>query len=211
MGGLRSSAVGRVERDSSDDCEIVMRPKIVKTTEMAAGRFLRLDLIEYNDSKCVARKWEAAQRQKAQAAVYILAVLKPSNRLIVLRQYRVPIDAYCIECPAGLIDDGEEPSVAAARELMEETGYVGKVEWQSGPTCSSAGMTGEMVTIFRMTVDETLPENKTPKQHLDDGEEIDVNLIPLNKLEEYLKERVQAGDKLDSRIAAWSAAFSINN
>ena len=211
MGGLRSSAVGRVECDSPDDCEIVMRPKIVKTTEMAAGRFLRLDLIEYNDSKGVARKWEAAQRQKAQAAVYILAVLKPSNRLIVLRQYRVPIDAYCIECPAGLIDDGEEPSVAAARELMEETGYVGKVEWQSGPTCSSAGMTGEMVTIFRMTVDETLPENKTPKQHLDDGEEIDVNLIPLNKLEEYLKERVQAGDKLDSRIAAWSAAFSINN
>ena len=211
MGGLRSSAVGCVERDFPDDCEIVMIPKIVKTTEMAAGRFLRLDLIEYHDSKGVARKWEAAQRQKAQAAVYILAVLKPSNRLIVLRQYRVPIDAYCIECPAGLIDDGEEPSVAAARELMEETGYVGKVEWQSGPTCSSAGMTGEMVTIFRMTVDETLPENKTPKQHLDDGEEIDVNLIPLNKLEEYLKERVQAGDKLDSRIAAWSAAFSINN
>ena len=188
-----------------------MRPKIVKTTEMAAGRFLRLDLLEYNDSKGVARKWEAAQRQKAQAAVYILAVLKPSNRLIVLRQYRVPIDAYCIECPAGLIDDGEEPSVAAVRELMEETGYVGKIEWQSGPTCSSAGMTGEMVTIFRMTVDETLPENKTPKQRLDDGEEIDVNLIPLNKLEEYLKERVQAGDKLDSRIAAWCAAFSMSN
>ena len=188
-----------------------MRPEIIKTTEMAAGRFLRLDLIEYHDSKGVARKWEAAQRQKAQAAVYILAVLKPSNRLVVLRQYRAPIDAYCIECPAGLIDEGEEPSVAAVRELKEETGYVGKIEWQSGPTCSSAGMTGEMVTIFRMTIDETLPENKTPQQHLDDGEEIDVNLIPLNKLEEYLKERVQAGDKLDSRIAAWCAAFTMLN
>ena len=188
-----------------------MRPEIIKTTEMAAGRFLRLDLIEYHDSKGVARKWEAAQRQKAQAAVYILAVLKPSNRLVVLRQYRAPIDAYCIECPAGLIDEGEEPSVTAVRELKEETGYVGKIEWQSGATCSSAGMTGEMVTIFRMTVDETLPENKTPQQHLDDGEEIDVNLIPLNKLDDYLKERIQAGDKLDSRIAAWCAAFSMLN
>ena len=188
-----------------------MRPEIIKTTEMAAGRFLRLDLIEYHDSKGVARKWEAAQRQKAQAAVYILAVLKPSNRLVVLRQYRAPIDAFCTECPAGLIDEGEEPAVAAVRELKEETGYVGKIEWQSGPTCSSAGMTGEMVTIFRMTVDETLPENKTPQQQLDDGEEIDVNLIPLNKLDDYLKERIQAGDKLDSRIAAWCAAFSIKN
>ena len=106
-----------------------MRPEIVKTTELAAGRFLRLDLLEYTDSKGVARKWEAAQRQKAQAAVYILAVLKPSNRLVVLRQFRVPIDAYCIECPAGLIDDGEEPSAAAIRELKEETGYVSD-EWK---------------------------------------------------------------------------------
>lgn len=188
-----------------------MKPEIVKTTELAAGRFLRLDLHEYRDSKGVLRKWEAAHRQKAQAAVYILAILKPSNRLVVLRQYRVPINAYCIECPAGLIDDGEEPKVAAERELMEETGYVGKVEWQSGATCSSAGMTSEMVTIFRMSIDETLPENKSPKQHLDDGEEIDVKLVPLPELDVFLKERIQAGDKLDSRIAAWSAAFSMSN
>ena len=44
------------------------------------------------------------------------------DRIVLVKQYRVPIDGYVYECPAGLIDEGEEAQDAAVRELFEETG-----------------------------------------------------------------------------------------
>ncbi len=46
-----------------------------------------------------------------------------SDTLIVERQYRPALGKYIYETPAGHIDKGETPAIAAARELEEETGY----------------------------------------------------------------------------------------
>ena len=43
-------------------------------------------------------------------------------RLVLIRQYRYPLDAYIYELPAGLVDAGETSGEAAAREMKEETG-----------------------------------------------------------------------------------------
>lgn len=45
------------------------------------------------------------------------------GRILLVKQYRNAIDDISYEVPAGLIDDGETPEQAAARELREETGY----------------------------------------------------------------------------------------
>lgn len=54
----------------------------------------------------------------------ILAVLKSKHtedRLVLVVQYRPPIKTYCVEFPAGLLDENESPEKAAIRELYEET------------------------------------------------------------------------------------------
>lgn len=60
---------------------------------------------------------------KAEGVV-IYPILKGNpDKIVLIRQYRYPIGAYLYELPAGLIDKSETASMAAIREMKEETGY----------------------------------------------------------------------------------------
>jgi ADP-ribose pyrophosphatase len=61
-------------------------------------------------------------------AVLIVPVL-PDGRLVIVRQFRYPLDRILIEFPAGKLDPGEAPLATAQRELREETGYIA-ASWQ---------------------------------------------------------------------------------
>ncbi len=54
------------------------------------------------------------------------------NKIVTVPQYRPGPDAILRELPGGGIEQGEEPSEAALRELLEETGYSGEVEDWTG-------------------------------------------------------------------------------
>lgn len=57
-------------------------------------------------------------------AVSVVPVLDDGETVVLVRQYRSPVDTLLLEIPAGKLDvDGEPPEVAAARELEEEVGY----------------------------------------------------------------------------------------
>lgn len=54
-----------------------------------------------------------------------VAILPFTNdgKVIILRQYRVAIDKWIYEIPAGKVEEGESPEETAVREMIEETGY----------------------------------------------------------------------------------------
>src|SRR5436305_7986631 len=88
---------------------------------IAEGKHIRL----------VARgKWEFAERKKVSGIVGIVAVTD-DRKLILVEQFRAPVNARVIEIPAGLAGDiegseDEALEIAAKRELSEETGYEAK-------------------------------------------------------------------------------------
>ncbi len=59
---------------------------------------------------------------QAEGVVIYPICKEESDKIIMIRQYRYPLDDYLYELPAGLIDAGETPSEAAVREMKEETG-----------------------------------------------------------------------------------------
>jgi ADP-ribose pyrophosphatase len=81
-------------------------------------------------------------------AVVILAV-DDDERVLVLQQYRHPVSERLVELPAGLLDvEGEDPQVAAARELREEALLLAERWTHLMTTYSSPGLSSERIHYF---------------------------------------------------------------
>jgi ADP-ribose pyrophosphatase len=52
-----------------------------------------------------------------------VVALTTEGRVVIVRQFRPPVERYTLELPSGIMDPGEEPAESARRELLEETGY----------------------------------------------------------------------------------------
>ena len=105
--------------------------EILRKNEVASGKWLALEVLDYVDRNGKERRWECVSRKRCAGAVLMIAELLPSHRLVLIRQYRPPADGVVLEFPAGLIDEGETPEAAALRELREETGYHVPFSWRS--------------------------------------------------------------------------------
>jgi len=81
----------------------------------------------------------------------VMLAVDEKNRVLLIRQYRMPPDAFLWELPAGTIDEGEKPAQTAKRELLEETGLRAK-NWKKLATFyPSPGYGQEKMTIFLAT------------------------------------------------------------
>jgi ADP-ribose pyrophosphatase len=96
--------------------------------------------------------WEFASRQSRKPAVGVVA-MTADNRVVLVEQYRPPVEHTVIELPAGLAGDvpgAENESLveAAQRELLEETGYVAGQWTELGRGYSSPGLTDESIALY---------------------------------------------------------------
>lgn len=156
---------------------------------------------------CRERVWESCQRTTRAGAVDGVAIIAEVRRanhppcMVLVRQFRPPLNSYCIEVPAGLIDAGETPEQAALRELKEETGYSAHAACVCMPCCfNDPGLTDANMVAVKVVVDGDAPENVDATPCFQDGECIDTMLVPLATLYGELLKLQQAGDALDARL-----------
>lgn len=136
----------------------------------------RKDVCEMPNGKIV----DAYYVVELPASVCALAITKEGN-VLMAKQYRHPIEATILELPGGFVDEGEAPSIAIGRELLEETGYEFTSIECVGKVAANPGVLTGYTYLYL-----ALGGKKVAAQSLDANEEIEVLQLPLAEVRSML-------------------------
>jgi ADP-ribose pyrophosphatase len=142
--------------------------------------------------------WEYVGRARGIGAAVILAI--EDGHVLLVEQYRVPLQARCLELPAGLVGDeteGEDVAASAARELEEETGYRADRIEIIGSFASSPGMVSETFTLVRAHGLTRVGEGGGVP-----GEDITVHRVPLADVPMLIADKRRDGVIIDVKMLA---------
>ena len=106
-----------------------------------------------------------------------------SHEVVLIRQYRHGTDSVTLEIPGGAVDAGESHHNAAARELLEETGYVAQTWTELGRVHPNPALQNNVCSTW-------LAEGARleSKPMLDEGEAIEVKTVPLADVRRLIAE-----------------------
>jgi 8-oxo-dGTP pyrophosphatase MutT (NUDIX family) len=155
--------------------------KIIKSSTMYDARIFKLRSVLKEDS--IGRRASFVSLDSPDWVTVIPELITQKNNeenskeFLVVRQYRHGTESMSMEFPAGLIDPGETPEEAAARELLEETGYRAAELTEIGKVSPNpAFMTNTTHTFLAKGL------KKISKQDLDEHEMVDVYTISHKEL-----------------------------
>jgi len=135
------------------------RPRLrLDKVELPNGKFLDATIFEF-------RTW-----------ANVIALTK-NNEVVLIKQYRHGVQEVLWEIPGGVVEDGEDPLEGVKRELLEETGYTASEFIQVGALYPNPAIQTNTMYCFL-----ALNAEKVTRQNLDDGEDIEVHLVPLKEL-----------------------------
>ena len=190
---------------------------------LAETKFLSLYDAEYENKKGRTKHWMIASRkdyhtlskqyfnqgEEKTDAVVIAALHRETQKLVLIKQFRLPLNDYIYELPAGLIDPGETADTTVGRELREETGLelVSLVKTQD-KLYLSPGMTDESVCFMYCICTGEICTN-----YLEADEDIEPFLLSREEAKEFLKSEKKLDIKtyliLQSFITLGSTLFEV--
>jgi ADP-ribose pyrophosphatase len=124
--------------------------------------------------------WQMKRSVVRHRGSAVMMPVDPDNRVLLVRQYRLPAGQFLWELPAGKLDEGETALQAAKRELGEETGLSAKKWKKLVSFYPSPGYVEEKMTIFLAT------ELTQGESHPMEDERIEVRWFPKKELREAI-------------------------
>ncbi|MCR4420748.1 MAG: NUDIX hydrolase [Clostridia bacterium] len=123
---------------------MVGEEKTLESTRVFSGRVIgvRVDRVRLPDGR------ESTREVVEHRGAVVIAALNDRQEVMLVRQFRKPVEAVLWELPAGTLEEGEEPLACARRELKEETGLEAE-EWVPVTQFySSPGFCNERLHLF---------------------------------------------------------------
>lgn len=164
-----------------------------QTEERFRTQHLTLQTLTYRGGQdgenSYSRRWDVATRatrdkNSSTDAIVVLARLRLADdepRILLVKQFRPPLDGVTVELPAGLVDPGESVESAALRELREETGFLGTLRAVHPPAPLSPGLSNETVVLVEVDI-----TGASQPQDLRSSENIHVISVPIARIPEAL-------------------------
>lgn len=138
--------------------------------------------------------WEYVERKRAKEAAAAIAITD-NDELILVEQYRRPVDANVIDWPAGLVEGDDDAETTARKELEEETGFICDGLDFLAQCATSPGITSELVTLYRA-------HGVSRKGNAEEG--ITVHLVPRGSARRWLERQ---GSLVDLKV--WAGLYFV--
>jgi ADP-ribose pyrophosphatase len=182
--------------------------KIIKVEKLTNEKWLNLFAATYRHNDHQGRWVFASRNEKPDPqkrhcdAVLMVAILRDPGqppRLVLIKEFRVPVGDYVYGLPAGLLEKDEEIEATVRREMREETGFeVTAVKRITPPLYSSSGMTDETAAMAFIDVRST-PESN---QALEGSEDIEVLLLDFDQVSALCDDQTKRFD-----AKAWTVLY----
>jgi ADP-ribose pyrophosphatase len=109
--------------------------------------------------------------------------ITPNEEVILVKQFRFGIKEFSLEIPGGMLDDGDTPAGAAARELLEETGFAGDEPQFLGYVHPNPAIHTNQCYTYLI---QNAVFKKPPQQ--DSTEDVEVEIVPLAQIPKLIRE-----------------------
>lgn len=169
-----------------------MSVKLLESRRIYDGHVLnlRVDTVDVDGER---HEWEVVEHSGA-----VVVIPRPSpDEMVLVRQYRHPLEKQTWEVCAGGIDPGETPHDAALRELREETGFRARTLRRLWSAYSAPGFCNELLHFFETDDYEIGEANNVG------GEDIEIATFPIARLREMI-ERDELPDAKTQIAVLWA-------